>query len=280
MRSLRWLFLPAVLAAVQPAPVAAQPAAPAAAPSSEAEQLYREGMDFVTKQKWPEAEAKFRRAFELNPTYDTANNLGQAEIKLGKVRDAAEHISFALRNWPVAGKKVYREAAAKSLEELRGQLGAVTVEGSVPGALVSVNGREVGRAPIAYELFVDPGAVTVEAKLDGYQDARQVLTAEKGKKYAVKLAMERAPAAVPSATASASEAPSVIATSTAPAPRSKVPAFVIGGAGVAGLIAGGALLGVGFGQRSDVLAHEPKDANGKPLCYQVPPASEIGRAHV
>ena len=226
MRSLRRLPLLLLLACSPAAPALAQPtpAAPAPnrpAPAKNAEQLYREGMDFVAKQKWAEAEARFREAFAMSPTYDTAANLGHTQQKLGKIREAAEHLSFALRHWPVAGKREPRELTEKTLGELRPQLGTLAIEVSVPGALVVVSGREVGRAPIAYEVFVDPGAVTVEAKLDGYQVAQQAITAEKGKRYEVKLAMQKEAAPVPSVTATASAtAPAVtsVVLTAAPTP--------------------------------------------------------------
>jgi len=244
MKSLRKLSLLWFLAALVPQPALAQSALPGAAvPAKSAEQLYREGMELVGKQKWAEAEAKFRQAFELNPTYDAAANLGHTEQKLGKYRDAAEHLSFAIRNWPIAGKREPRDLAVKTLDELRALVGTLTVEASVPGALVSVNGRSVARAPIAYELFVDPGAVSVEAKFEGYETAQRSLTAEKGKRYEVKLALQKPPA-MPSATASA-----VPMTSASPLPQGPrkeviVTGVALTGAGlVVGLATGVAALG-------------------------------------
>lgn len=55
-----------------------------------------------------------------------------------------------------------------------------------------------------------------------------------------------------------------------PALRSPVPGFVIGGAGVASLIAGGVLIGFAESARAD-LETGPKQANGSPLCTKAAP---------
>lgn len=249
-----------MLAATAPSPVLAQPepvpsasataATPTAPPEKSAAEFYREGRDLFVKKKWAEAEVKFLKAFDLSQTYDTAANLGHTQKELGKNRDAAEHLAFALRTWPVAGRKETRDLAIKALDELRAMLGTVTVEVSVAGALVTVNGREIARAPIAYELFVDIGNVTFEASLDSYLTARQITQVEPGKRYEVKLTMEKPPPPPPTATA---VVPTVTATvPPPPPPRSVAPAVVLGTAGVLSLIAGGALLGVAHGGRADI----------------------------
>src|SRR5690349_8781493 len=89
------------------------PAAPDGTAMTPDEVLYREGNAFAAREQWVEAEAKFRAAWKLNPTYDITANLGQTELRLQKYRDAAEHLEFALRNWGVTGNRVPKEHAKK-----------------------------------------------------------------------------------------------------------------------------------------------------------------------
>jgi hypothetical protein len=166
----------------QPAPLKPDAAA-------RADDLFKAGMSDVKQQKWAEAEVKFQAALELNRSYDVAANLGQTQYRLGKYRDAAEHLSFAVRNWPLIGKKEPRELAAKRLAELRKLVGTVTIQVSVPGATVLVDGKEVGQSPLADEVFVDPGPRTVEARLSGYQSAKQAIEAAKGSAQNVSLTL-------------------------------------------------------------------------------------------
>lgn len=173
--------------------VHAQPSSPQVASSpnagARADDLFKAGMSDVKQQKWVEAEAKFLAAFSLNRSYDIAANLGQTQYRLGKYREAAEHLAFAVKSWPIVGKREPREAAVKRLEELRKLVASVTVHVNVPGATVLVDGKEVGQAPLADEVFVDPGPRTIEVKLAGYKDAKQTVEAAKGSSQEARLAL-------------------------------------------------------------------------------------------
>jgi tetratricopeptide (TPR) repeat protein len=190
-----WIVV-AASAALSAGPAHAQPPQQAAPLSAEAaaraDELFKAGNNDVRQQKWVEAEAKFIAAFELNRSYDIAANLGHTQFRLGKHREAAEHLQFALRSWPITGEKERRELAAKRLAELRKLLASVTIRVSVPGATVFVDGKEVGRSPLADEVFLEPGPRTIEAKLAGYADAKQAIDATKGSSPEVTLAMQAA----------------------------------------------------------------------------------------
>lgn len=219
----------------QPAPTTAGTAAPApgaaaattqsATPSGEmsaderAMALFRKGIEAHKQGNWPEAESYYRSAFELKRSYDIAGNLGDVELKLNKPRDAAEHLAFTIRNFPLTGKPELRERMQKTLTEARVQVGAVKVAVNVDRADIYVDGQRIGQAPMTEEYFVTPGPHTIEARLKGYQSARQGIQAEKGAQQDVRLSL--LPIKPPP-----------------PEKRSKVPAIVLGGVAVAGLGAG------------------------------------------
>lgn len=170
------------------------PTAPATTQeTTRSDTLFEEGRAALKQQKWDVAEAKFKAAFALNPSYDVATNLGQTQYRLGKYREAAEHLAFALRSWPLSAKLDQRETASKRLAELQKMLARVTVTVSVAGAAVLVDEKEVGRAPLASELYVDPGARVIEAKLAGFEDAKQSIEAAKGAEQSVSLTLAPIP---------------------------------------------------------------------------------------
>jgi hypothetical protein len=91
-----------------------------------------------------------------------------------------------------------------------------------------------------------------------------------GETTAADITLDRAPGY-----GGASGSTTATGTSTAPStPRSKVPAFVMGGIGLAGLLAGGALVGVGVANGSGLHDTTPKDANGNPTCRRTAVADE------
>ena len=255
---------------------AAQPVPGTAAPSpsaDEADRLFREANKLYNEKKYAEAESLYEQAFAQKRAHDIAANLGYAEMKQGKLVEAAEHLAFAVRSWPPTGKEENRRSAKEQLAKVKAEVVTFTIDVNVTDAQVLINERDIGRSPLEGEAFAPAGRVVVRAKRAGYVDAETIVeTAPKGSAHGVKLVLTPAPAAAPAV-------PTVMATASATAvvppapPRSMVPAYVMGGVGLASLIAGGVLVGAGFAKRSDVLAQEPKDADGKPVCYQLPPPS-------
>ena len=138
----------------------------------------------------------FKAAWSLQKSYDIAGNLGVVELKLGKYRDAAEHLAFSLDNFPPTGEEAKQKATEKKLAEALTEVGRLHVrviadDGSATGASVTLNGRPIGTVPIAGTLFVEPGATTIAATLAGYNDARNEITVAKGSEQQVTLTLRR-----------------------------------------------------------------------------------------
>jgi hypothetical protein len=64
-----------------------------------------------------------------------------------------------------------------------------------------VDGKSVGKSPFADEVFVEPGARRVEAKLEGYEPARQEVQITKGSTREVTLKLTKSVAPPPVASA-------------------------------------------------------------------------------
>ncbi|AUX20260.1 hypothetical protein SOCEGT47_007260 [Sorangium cellulosum] len=193
-RSLALLLSAATLIAA-PGVAAAQPAAPQETSASgdaakRADALVDKAKRLYLGGKYEEAEATLMSAWELNPTFDVAYNLGNTKYQLKKHREAAQYLSFALRNWPLLKSVAkLKPTAEQRLAESRAQVGAVTVAVSAVGAEVLVDGQVVGRAPLEGELFVEPGEHQVEARLQGYAPASQTVRVAKGGTAEVSLTM-------------------------------------------------------------------------------------------
>ncbi|WP_437958870.1 PEGA domain-containing protein [Sorangium sp. So ce119] len=207
----------------------------------------------------PYAEAELESAWELNPTFDVAYNLGNTEYKLKKYREAAQYLSFALRHWPLLkGVAKLKPTAEQRFAESRAQVGGVAVTVGVAGAEVLVDGKSVGRAPLGGEVFVEPGEHEVEARQAGYAPASQTVQVAKGGTAEVKLALALAKSEGPtaagatpvgggSATGAGAGGPVVgqpparpVEPQPVPEKRSWVPVIALGAASAVGL-------GVGIG---------------------------------
>jgi hypothetical protein len=163
----------------------AQQPGPAAAPgetsamTEKARELYNQGLTALNKGHVAEAHASFLAAWSLKKHSQIAGNLGAAEMQLGRYREAAEHLSYYLREAPKTKEKE-RQSALSLLTEARKHVGSIRITVEPAGADVFVDGAPVGKAPLEHEVFVDPGKRTVEARLDGYTSAKEVIATPAG----------------------------------------------------------------------------------------------------
>ena len=198
--------------------------------ADEADRLFAEGAAAFEAGKSEEALKSFQAAWALRKSYDLAAGLAQAELALGKNRDAAEHLSYALRNFAVTAKPEKREPLEKALTELKTKLVTLHIHVNVEGAEVRINGVRIGRAPVDTDVFADAGSVTIVASAEGYDDAKQSLEGQKGQTQEVTLSL------MPKAQSTA------------------VPAYVAFGAGGVGLVLGIVTAAIGGVKAGDVAA--------------------------
>jgi tetratricopeptide (TPR) repeat protein len=214
--------------------VAAEPPkqpAPQAPPKAvdSADKLFDEAAAAFTAGRYAEAETKLEQVWTLKQTYDVAGNLGVVQAKRGKYPQAAEHLAWALQHFPLTEPAKARRGFEGELEKARAQSGTLRIQVSIDGAEVSVNGRKVGVTPIAGEVFVEPGPVSVTAQRDGYALAQQSVTVAKGEARDVSVVL----------------APIEIKR------RSVVPGAVLGGVAGAALVTGVALFVAGKNKYAD-----------------------------
>lgn len=186
------------LAAAQPTPDAPNPPATEAQPlpaggapgaRDRADELFGLANEAFDADKVDEAYALYQQAFALKRTYDIAGNLGQVELKMGKFRDAAEHLSFTLRFFPPTGKDAPREAIRRAFDAARKEVGTLTIKVNVQGAAVSIDGKLLGRSPFATEVFVEPGKRTLEASLEAHLPTHIVIEIAKNERRNVDLSL-------------------------------------------------------------------------------------------
>lgn len=178
-------------------------AQPAAAPvgmqvNADAQQLFFDGQAATKQKQWDRARTFFQGAWRIQQHWKIAVSLGRAELKVGRMRDAAEHLAFFLREVP-AGVLTPADRAQvdEMLAQARATVGAVKVTGAPEGAEVALDGVVVGKAPLEGELFVEPGPHRVEARRSGYVDGGGAVAAVAGREAGVDLRMVRVPVVKP-----------------------------------------------------------------------------------
>jgi tetratricopeptide (TPR) repeat protein len=175
-----------------------------AGPSEEASDLMNQGVQSYSRGNLEAARRSFLAAFELAPHHTIASNLAEVEIKLGRYREASEHLNYVLRSLPPNASEE-RASSEKGLAQCRERLSVVRVAVSVKGAAVTLDGKSVGNAPLETELWLDPGEYVVEARHSGYEPASERVAVKAGESREVVLALGKS--AAPSGTTPNSAAP-------------------------------------------------------------------------
>lgn len=215
-------------------------------------------------EQWNKAREAYQRAWQIKKDWNLAANLGLVDLRQGRYRDAAEHLEYAVREAPP-------NTATKSPEEwnrLReiqqralSKVGILVITVDPPGAEVLVNGLPVGRSPLPGRVFVEPGAVAVEARGEGFALGHAQVSVEAGKQEAVRLNL----AALPGwAGKRGKEVPAPPPPPVVPGPRVNKGA-IIAGATVTGL---GVILGGVFAGVSNAKAAQSQDVThqGNGIC--------------
>lgn len=217
--------------------------------NADAKQLFTDGQTATKLLQWDKARTFFQGAWRIQQHWKIAASLGRAELKVGRMREAAEHLAFALREVP-AGALAPEDLkpVQEMLTQARSKVGAVKVTGAPDGAEVTLDGALVGKAPLQGELFLDPGPHKVAAQREGYVDGKGDVAAVAGVAVGLDLGMAKVPVVAPVGPVRGGE---MVGPPVAKGPDKKV---VIAGAVVAavGLGMGGAFMGLSFAKAGDL----------------------------
>jgi hypothetical protein len=234
-------FLAALLVVcVLVSPLRAEPATsePVTTDYTRARALYQRASLAFEGGHYSEARSLLLRAWAIRQSYDVAASLGDTEVKLGMFADAAEHLSYSLRNFPPLENEQALSNVRRQLDVAREQVAAVRVHIGEPGADVRIDQRSVGTSPLEEVVFVTPGKHTIEARKGSAVAAREEVF-QAARETSVSLELGPVTPAAPQ---------------DAFAPRSVVP-LIVGGA----VVAVGLTTGIAF--RLSANAHDDH-ANG------------------
>lgn len=189
--------------------------------------LLRQGAELRKQERHEEALELFRKAHALSPSGRTLAQMGLAEFSLKSYVDAETHLAAALASdspWIAKNKAVLEQALA----DVRKHVAIVNVVGAA-GTDVAVNGKPVGRLPLAEPLHVAEGALRIEGTAPERQPATLDVTVAGGKDFKVTLELPALPPAVPQLPSGAATATATPALGPGPADTSRRWAPWVGG---------------------------------------------------
>ncbi|MFN9814153.1 MAG: PEGA domain-containing protein [Deltaproteobacteria bacterium] len=162
---LLWTFLVAVVLA------GAGSARVRAEDEAAAREHYERGVALYDEGQYAASLAEFEAAYAGSHRASILFNIGQIQARLGRAVEAVE----ALERYLAEASAIAPERRALVETEIRTQsarIASVQVDVSVPGALVTFDDVDLGRAPLASAVRTGAGEHMVIARADGYEPAR------------------------------------------------------------------------------------------------------------
>jgi hypothetical protein len=123
----------------------------------EARQLFGEGLEFVEREDWANAEDRFRRVLALRSSHVVTYNLASALMHLGRLVESSELLRAIVHD-PAADATTL-EAAKQLLTETEPRIGSLTirVSGDTTGASLRLDDKPIDLTGPVQTLSVDPG---------------------------------------------------------------------------------------------------------------------------
>lgn len=162
------------------APLAHAQAPTPSANAAQVEDLLERGIELRRTGKDSEALVLFRQAADLDPDSARAQaHLGVTNQALGRWLSAETYLKDALSHTGDPYIERHRAALERALEAVKDHIGTLAVDGGPAGADVSLNGRSIGRLPLAAQP-VAVGSYLLEVSLPGhYSVSRPVVVARR-----------------------------------------------------------------------------------------------------
>lgn len=173
-----------VLAAAPVLAIAGQARAQSAAEKQRAQELQKDGMRLLEKGDSRGALKDFDEAIRLFPSPKILFNMGLAHKALGQEVDAVNDFERFLDEAPYAPKQS-REMAQKIVSEIRPRLSYLDIATDDVGSHITVDGRDVGVAPLPRPLAVSPGAHEVRLTKADMRPASRSVSPVPGQKLRV-----------------------------------------------------------------------------------------------
>ena len=218
---------------------------------------FQRGIELEQASNWTEAIQQFREVGQVRMTAQVRFHIAYCEEQLGRLVTALGGYDLALAEADTVGPD-FKTEVETAMARLRERIPKRFIErgAGADAALVQLDGIDLGASSIGVEVPLDPGPHKVTAAAPGYHpyDATVELKEREITKVTLELVVNTEPPKPP-------PPPQIVIVEPEKGPDRTVP-YIIGGAGIAFLAAGGAL----FALRQVSLSELEKDCPDPSKC--------------
>jgi hypothetical protein len=142
----------------------------------EARKHYDRAIELVDDGQLEGAIVEFQRSYTLKHHFTVFYNIGQVFVSLAKPVEAVDAYQRYLAE---GGKKIPAARQAEVEKEIarqKARIATLEIRGLPDGALVRLDGKEIGKAPITAPVRMGLGAHTIAASAEGFDPAETEVT--------------------------------------------------------------------------------------------------------
>jgi hypothetical protein len=194
----------------------------------QAQALQVEGVRLMHKGNNRGALSKFEEAFRLVPSPKILFNRGKAHFALGDAAEALSDLERFLDEAPYAPEES-RAEAERTIQSLRPKLSYIEVQTDDVGSRVSIDGKEMGAAPLPRPVVVAPGAHEVRVDKTGMNSETRSVSPIAGQKVRVAVKLVPVPERPSPATNIGSLIPTPVPPTAGAPATSAIPPRLTGG---------------------------------------------------
>ena len=136
-------------------------------PRAAARSHYERGLGLVESGAYQAALAEFERAYEKSPHFAVLYNIGLCHVALGRRPEAVAALRTYLEQGGAQIPEERRRSVEAQIAELEARFAEISISSDRPGTAISVDGREVGRTPLAKPIRLPAGAHEISAVAEG-----------------------------------------------------------------------------------------------------------------
>lgn len=141
------------------------PAFAQADPKAAAREYFNRGVDAYENERFGEAAEAFAEAYRLSPAFVVLYNIGQVNVALGKAVEAVDAYEQYLKEGASTIAPELRRKVEGEIQQQLARIGTVLVRTSPEQAEIRLDGRVIGKTPLAQPVRVTAGPHTIEAML-------------------------------------------------------------------------------------------------------------------
>ena len=149
------------------------------APADQAKSKWQEGASALARGDAEAARKAFKQAYELLPSPELAQGLGEVEFRTGHYADAVRHLTNSLESQKLSAEE--RKSTNRSLQKALAKVASLFIEVNVTSAELIVDGEQVGAVPRRnVPWYLDAGVHSITIHKDHFIDAIQQVNATEG----------------------------------------------------------------------------------------------------